>query len=375
MATASNGYGAQILRIRDSAGTIVSGGSINVSAGDEAKTIAGNLNSVSGVSAVATSEVTLSSWAKASTSGTVTLTVGSQTVVTAQAWGSYTQSQAFGALRDAINNNSTLSGQGYAAAMDTAGNLKVTNSEGRNIYMKIAAVSGALTMNATGTDVARNAAGLTSAGSDNISVGGRLEISLPEGYTIESSTAGNSAAVAGIFNAAASTQAKNIVNNVDYGNAVAAQTITINGAASASVLVSQDDSAEIIAQKVNTVTATTGVTADARTQAKISSVSAAGTIGFTLFGSNTTGVAISGAVTGSNDLAAARRHRSRSPASPSRSTPLAAASARRTPRPPRSTTAASASPAPIRRSSAARCSSAPPAPSTSAPISRAPVFR
>ncbi|MBI4984192.1 MAG: hypothetical protein HZC24_02290, partial [Rhodocyclales bacterium] len=93
---ATNGYGAQILRIRDAAGSLVSGGSINVAVSSEANTIAGLLNAVSGVNTTASTKATLSSWAETGgASGTVAYALDQTTVVAAKSWNGYTESQAF----------------------------------------------------------------------------------------------------------------------------------------------------------------------------------------------------------------------------------------------------------------------------------------
>ncbi|MBI2380961.1 MAG: flagellin [Gammaproteobacteria bacterium] len=61
-------------------------------------------------------------------------------------------------------------------------------------------------------------------------------------------------------------------------------------------------SAKSLADSVNGQSSSTGVTADARTVARINSFSAAGTVTFSLFGSNSTGVAISANLTGTTDF-------------------------------------------------------------------------
>ena len=89
-----------------------------------------------------------------------------------------------------------------------------------------------------------------------------------------------------------------------------AQAISINGSLgqstiSAATLVA-GTTARTIATEVNNVTGSTGVTATARTTATISSLSAAGTFSFNLYGQNTTAVQISATVTSTSDLTALR---------------------------------------------------------------------
>ncbi len=85
-------------------------------------------------------------------------------------------------------------------------------------------------------------------------------------------------------------------------NNVAAQTLTVVGAQGAKdVSIAEGDTAAVVAEKVNAVTAETGVTAEAKTTATLSGLSNNGSISFTLQGTNTDAVTISATVL-SNDL-------------------------------------------------------------------------
>lgn len=66
--------------------------------------------------------------------------------------------------------------------------------------------------------------------------------------------------------------------------------------------VNAGDSAKVVADSVNSLTETTGVTADAASKATISNVGTAGTVSFNLYGSNATGILISAALADKNDL-------------------------------------------------------------------------
>lgn len=77
-------------------------------------------------------------------------------------------------------------------------------------------------------------------------------------------------------------------------NGIASQTVTVSGAfGSEDVSVAANASAKTIAEAVNSVTEETGVTADAVTYAKISGVTASGTLSFDLQGSNSDAVTVS----------------------------------------------------------------------------------
>ncbi len=88
-------------------------------------------------------------------------------------------------------------------------------------------------------------------------------------------------------------------------NNVAAATLTVTGDNTASVTVTAADSAREIATAVNAETSSTGVSADARTVARLSGLSAAGNISFTLgsdTGTSTSTTTISATITSTSDL-------------------------------------------------------------------------
>ncbi len=80
-------------------------------------------------------------------------------------------------------------------------------------------------------------------------------------------------------------------------NNVAAQTLTVVGTqGAAEVAIRKGDTAAVVAEKVNTVTADTGVTAEAKNMATLSDLSANGSLSFSLQGTNTEAVTISATV-------------------------------------------------------------------------------
>ena len=87
------------------------------------------------------------------------------------------------------------------------------------------------------------------------------------------------------------------------GNGVGAQTMTVQGSlGSKNITINANDSAYTIATAVNNVSANTGVSATALTQAELSGLASGGTISFSLTGSNTTAVTINASVTSTSDL-------------------------------------------------------------------------
>jgi flagellin len=307
----NNLIAAQTIRIRDASGTVVSGGSISVLANDTIKTIVGNINAVGGVSATGSNKVTLSNWATTAVNNDpVQLTIAGTTVTASGVDATTTSAfSVFSALRDAVNQNSTLTGQGIAASLDPTGNLVITNNTGDDLKMTLGGTTGGgstFSMVATGSDQAATQVQVSSATgtNDSVTLSGQMSVALPVGYSIESSVAGTTAALGGIFNQGANTKATAAVTSVNYGNSTAAQTLTVNGpAGKADIQVVRDDSADVIAARVNAYTSITGVSAEARTRAKLSGISAAGTVTFSLYGSNTSPVTVSAAVTGNGSLA------------------------------------------------------------------------
>jgi flagellin len=86
-------------------------------------------------------------------------------------------------------------------------------------------------------------------------------------------------------------------------NATLAQTLTIvgpQGSANTGTSIVNGSSANSIAGTINNLSAETGVTAEARTTATLDTLSADGTVGFTLQGTNDTAIAISATVTTTN---------------------------------------------------------------------------
>jgi flagellin len=313
----ANGVIAQVLKVRDAAGTVVGAAAgLTVTAADSAKTIAGNLNGIAGVSATASTSVTLSGYTNTngSASDVLTLSVSGKTVANGAVLtlsGVDPLSSAldiYKSIRDAVNQNTTLTGQGFSAALNSSGAVVISNNTGDDIKLILndsTTAAKVATLTATGTDMAGTALSVASAAAPTtVTVSGHLSIALAQGYSIESSVDGTPAGNGGLFNTAANAKAAAAVTSVSYGDSVAAQTLTVAGASgTAQVSVSRDDTAQTIASRINAVSNATSVTAIATTSAKLTGISAAGTVGFTLYGTNTTGVAVSAAVTGSGTLA------------------------------------------------------------------------
>ncbi len=317
-AAGNNGITGETLTIADASGSSI--GTVTVAANAEASTTATSLNALDGVTATADNEVTLSSF----TSGgaeSVIFTIGSGADSSALTLSGVTtgssQAAVFSALRDAINADSTLSGAGVLAGFASNGtDLVIRNNDGDDLDVTLAdgtqnGASATAGVDVAGIDGVAVTLVADVAATDSTTSGGRLQVNLAQGYTISSSAsnqqfaeAANTTVTADATNVGVANTNDLANNAANYGNANAAQTVTIvGGSGTATAAVSANATAAGTATAINAVSSTTGVSAEARTTASLSSLSADGTVGFSLYGKNTTAVAISAAVT-TTDLSA-----------------------------------------------------------------------
>ena len=121
---------------------------------------------------------------------------------------------------------------------------------------------------------------------------GTVSFTLESGYTVQSDDAGAFSAGADI--AVGGTAGSGATDTL-AGNNVAAQNVTIIGpSGSDTVAIVENATAKNIAAAVNAVSGTTGITANASTEATLSGLTADGTVSFSLYGSNNDAVSISG---------------------------------------------------------------------------------
>jgi flagellin len=237
----------------------------------------------------------------AASGDTMTVAISGVNVLSGEAILDYDESELYRKIADEVNNNATLEAAGVSARLDPGGNVVVTNDTGADISIDLDVSDAAGNTLDASFQVVGHDAGATAAtvqhdvdppANTDVIVGGRFEATLPEGYTLESSAAKASS----LLNASQDTPADPLVTSVNFGNSVAEQTLTVTGKEVGEVQVARDDSAREIAEKVNALASSTGVEALAVTRAKLSDLSAAGTVEMTLYGENEEGVAISAAV-------------------------------------------------------------------------------
>ncbi len=292
----TNGYAGSTLTVSNvTAAGATNTQTVTVAANDQANTIATNLSALTGVKARGYNAVTISNLA--SMNGATSLTLNGQAIgagagVTANS------------IATAINADATLQGQGiYAVSNGTT--VDVIGLDGRDMVFANAGGTGVFDMVGL-----RGGAATTLVASQSTTFGGRVDIGMDSGYSIVGSDATIIPAVAATTVAVGKGNIRDLVNNTTTTaavktNNIGAQTLTVVGSAgSATVAVSANQAADSIAQAVNAVSGSTGVNAIASTEVKLSSLSANGTVSFTLYGDNVaTGAGVTATVT-TSDLSA-----------------------------------------------------------------------
>ncbi|OPL15676.1 MAG: hypothetical protein AVO38_09865 [delta proteobacterium ML8_D] len=296
---ANNGYTGEILTVKDADGTSV--GTATIGANGEMDLAATNLSSLSGVRAVGYNQVTLDTYGDdgaGSDDGNFSINGVDLELALTDATSS---ADAFAAMAAAINAKAVAGGQlqtdGISAVV-SGSELKITSNTGANILVT-----------ATGTDNFVDVTGLDGTtgvtcdigGTANVISGGRFDVYLDQGYTIESS-ASDDVLTSGAADTAVTTTSVGYTD-ADDNNAVATQILNIVGPnGTQTVNVAANNSAYTIAASVNSFEADTGVSASASTSATIGSLSSAGTISFGLKGTNATATTISTTITDTSQL-------------------------------------------------------------------------
>ncbi len=266
---------------------------IPVSAGMSAQQIAAAVNAASGstgVSATASTSVTLKNLSGVGEGDEIRLRINQQTVSVTLASGSLPLRQIFDQIVDGIQFGDLL---GVSASYNDIDNsLTLTAADGRDIEIEsfAAGASGTIQVTATNGEGLSPPITLTTddgAGdpeADSIVVGGKLQFQSKTPFYLTSSV-DNGGIIPGNANVPAGA------SKVGPGNGVAAQTMTITSSLTASgqtIAIRENASAKDIAASVNAASGTTGVSASASTEVELSGF-ASGAVSFTLYtGSGTT---------------------------------------------------------------------------------------
>ncbi len=291
-----NGYTATTLTI---SGTTKAGvtdsNDVAVDGSDQASDIATALTGTSGVeSATAYNKVTLSNLKLDDTTSDTIIQLEGQNVFDETADGSdFTLSK----VAENINNNDTLADAGIYATVNDSGTVDVHALDGRDLYFEVS-TAGTEDDGFTITGLKGDSELLDDGNESQLTFGGRVEVYLQEGYTIDDANDT-------IFQNESDTSITSVVGQTAAtNNGVEKQDLTIVGSmGTETVEVAAGDSAESIAKAVNAVEGSTGVSATASTEVTLSGLSEDGTVSFGLRGDNAEAVSVEATVT-SNDLGA-----------------------------------------------------------------------
>ena len=276
----TNGYTAATFTVTNTTTAgITNTQTLTTSANDEASTIATNLSGLTGVSATAYNKITLSNLQNIA--GSTTLTLEGQNIHDTGT----PANTSLSSIATAINADTTLRAAGiYAVNKGTS--VDVYATDGRDLT--VVAGGGTSSVDIEGLD--GNTSAAAAGGNATQTRGGRVDITLDQGYSVSASNANITPTSPTLTNLGET--------DVTKGNAVSAQTLTVVGnSGSIAVSVTANQQADSIAQAVNAVAGTTGVKAEAVTVTKLSGLSDDGTVSFSLFGDNATAAAVSATVT------------------------------------------------------------------------------
>ncbi len=262
-----------------------------VAANAEASAVATSLSGLSGVTARGYNEVSLSNLA--SLNAATVITLEGQTI-------SSGATTTIDSIATSINGNATLQAAGIFA-VSSGTEVSIVALDGRDLSFANTAGTGVADL--VGLD---GAAATTMVAAQATTFGGRVDIMLDQGYTISSdvdsiiddqvatTVAVGDGSITDFVNSTTETS-----NNLN--NNLGAQTLTLVGSSGTeSVNVTAGMAADSVAQAVNAVSGSTGISATASTSVTLSGLSSDGTISFNLYGDNSSATSVSASVTSSD---------------------------------------------------------------------------
>jgi len=171
-----------------------------------------------------------------------------------------------------------------------------TNTTGDASFTLVAAEDEQFTANTAVSTMTFAGQTMTEAGTDSGVARASMDVVVADGFSMTSSL---TSANGGLLNISTAGQAAALattgIANIDAGNNVAAQILTISGSASSNVNVAENDTANSIVAAVNAVSDSTGVSATGSNSVTLSSLTDDGVVSFSLNGQS-----ISANVTTSN---------------------------------------------------------------------------
>jgi len=314
---ATNGYDAETFTItnNDSTGN-TNTQTYSTTADDTVMKTAFNLNALDGILSTGYNEIAIQSIGGMATGGD-TISYIFNGVDSDGANDSFTVSVA-GTAGDTITELAALINADVNAqnadvfAVATSSELKIFALQGHDVQSSVGG-------DATMSTYSRVAPGiLTAVDSDSsVTIGGRLDVIVDMGYSLEGSNnahidAEATGTKAGRFDVTSSTETNSVTElNVGEGgnlkndqNIVGAQTLTISGGdGTTTVSITAGQEADSIVTSINSKSSDTGVRATAVTTVTVSGLNANGTVTMDLFGDNVSTSNISASVT-TSDLTA-----------------------------------------------------------------------
>ena len=196
---AANNFKAQAITINGSLGQATIPDTVLV-AGSTARTIAEEVNKMTGETGVTATARTVATIGNVSAAGTFTFNLYGQNTTAVQVSATLTSTSDLTALRDAINAQTGLTG---IVAEGTGSTLTLTQAEGFNISLEDVTGTGGATLELTGAEGAAVTLG-AAANTDSSTVGGTVTFNSENAFTLSSSVAG---AAGGLFGSAAAANA------------------------------------------------------------------------------------------------------------------------------------------------------------------------
>jgi flagellin len=216
-ALAANNFKAQAVTINGSLGQAIIPNTTLV-AGSTARTVAAEVNNVTGSTGVTATARTTATIGTVSAAGTFSFNLYGQNTTAVQISATVTNTADLTSLRDAINGQTGLTG---ITATGTGATLTLVQAEGYNIALEDVLGTGTATFNLTGGEGAAATLGAATS-TDSSTVGGEVTFNSENAFTLSSSVA---AAAGNLFNVAASagvTGSLSSVGSVNIGSQLGA---------------------------------------------------------------------------------------------------------------------------------------------------------
>lgn len=260
-------------------GTAAAAQNAVIGAADEADDVATALTALNGITATATTEVTMTDLSVVVLADTISI---NGTVVATG-----TTIDTLQEVATTINGSAALEAAGIYAIYDSTiastdgnGGIKIYDIEGNDLDIAGAAAG-------TADLLSTNDAAVVAIGVGSTFVTGSVQVFTDNGVSLS-----GDAGTAEILDTATALGAGNI--DLALGNNVTAQQVTVQSQrGSATVDILANASAFDIAADINATSETTDVAAEARTTATMSGLTADGIVSFSLYGNNTTAATIS----------------------------------------------------------------------------------